>query len=155
MGSARGEILRSEERIAEDDREEIVEVVRNPSRELPHGFHLLRLAQLFFELATFAHVLKRTRDANDRPLGVALRLPNGANPLSTLERGDELGLDVERLTVVRGCIETRTYDLPKFWRVEAYRIVEGWLCARRHFVRRAHFVQPDDAKLGDLEAPSP
>jgi len=41
---------------AQDGGEQVVEVVGDASRELPHGFHLLRLAQLLLELALRAHV---------------------------------------------------------------------------------------------------
>src|SRR5438094_790867 len=40
----------------QDGREQVVEVVGDAARQLPHGFHLLRLAQLLLELALRAHI---------------------------------------------------------------------------------------------------
>ena len=44
-------------RVAQDDREQVVEVVRDPSRQLAHGFHLLGLPQLPFELPSRGDVV--------------------------------------------------------------------------------------------------
>ena len=48
---ARTQIVEQELAVAENNAEEIVEVVRNAPREAPYCFHLLRLAQLFFGAA--------------------------------------------------------------------------------------------------------
>ena len=39
-----------------DDREQIVEVVRNPARQATHSFHLLGVAKLLFEALTLSDV---------------------------------------------------------------------------------------------------
>jgi len=45
--------------IAGDDGEQIVEVVRDATRQHTQRFHLLRLAQLFFEVSTRGGILQR------------------------------------------------------------------------------------------------
>ena len=50
-----------------DDREEVVEVVRDAAGELPHGVHLLDVAELLLEPSLLGHVI---RDGQDRHLAV-------------------------------------------------------------------------------------
>jgi hypothetical protein len=40
-----------------DDHQQVVEVVRNAARQAANGFHLLRLAQLQFQVAALADIL--------------------------------------------------------------------------------------------------
>src|SRR2546426_1016071 len=53
---ARRGVVQQQLRRAQDGGEQVVEVVGDAARQLPHGFHLLRLAQLLLELALRAHI---------------------------------------------------------------------------------------------------
>jgi hypothetical protein len=46
----------------EDDRQEVVEVVRDAAREVPDGLHLLRLPELRFDRALLRHVVRHGDD---------------------------------------------------------------------------------------------
>ena len=50
-------LLQQEFGISRDHHQQIVEVVRDPSRESAHGFHLLGLAELQFQNVALGHVL--------------------------------------------------------------------------------------------------
>jgi hypothetical protein len=53
---------------AQDDGEQIVEVVSNPARELAQRFHLLRLAQSRLDLGAFCRLFFEGRGALGNPL---------------------------------------------------------------------------------------
>ena len=53
--------------IADDDGEQIVEVVRHAARELAHGLHLLRLREFGLERLLLGHVDEIEDDAARRP----------------------------------------------------------------------------------------
>jgi hypothetical protein len=56
-------------RVAQHDREQVVEVVRHTARELADGVHLLRLPQLVLELLAIRDVLGERQEADKGPVG--------------------------------------------------------------------------------------
>ncbi len=66
--------VEQELRVAFDDHQQIVEVVRHASGELADGLHLLRLAQLIGEALAFGNVQRNSDHALNRALAVAQRL---------------------------------------------------------------------------------
>ncbi len=54
-GVLAAEIFADEAGKAENHGEQIVEIVRHATGELPHGFHLLGLTKLFFEAEATGH----------------------------------------------------------------------------------------------------
>ena len=64
----RWKIPEQELRVAEDGGEQVVEIVGDATRELAHGFHLLRLPELLFEMPLFADVALGTPDTNQPSL---------------------------------------------------------------------------------------
>ena len=92
--------------VAGDDRQQVVEVVRDPARELADGLHLLRLAQLLLEPPLLRHVARdhaarldhavvvadRERRVGevDRLAVLAPRHRLALDGLPALERGEEL-----------------------------------------------------------------
>src|SRR5882724_13061836 len=62
--------------------EDVIEIVRDPSGQLPDGFHLLRLSKLFFELFALRGVLGHTHEFRDRSVPAAnwkTTVPNPAD----------------------------------------------------------------------------
>ena len=59
---AGGETIQREAGAADDDREQVVEVVRDAAGQPPDGVHLLRLTQLVLELPALGDVAKKTRE---------------------------------------------------------------------------------------------
>src|SRR5207249_9931273 len=77
----------------QDGGQQVVEIVRDTARELPHGFHLLRLAQLLLELPLCAHV------AREHEPGLPVRELEGP--------GDEI--HVEALALLRPVTDSGAY----------------------------------------------
>ena len=50
-------------RVALDNREQIVEIMRHTCGQLPDGIHLLRLAQLTFQIHAFGNILRHQQHA--------------------------------------------------------------------------------------------
>jgi hypothetical protein len=50
--------------IANNGCQEIVEVVSDPARQLPNGFHLLCLPELFLQVPPFGNVAGNTLDSD-------------------------------------------------------------------------------------------
>jgi hypothetical protein len=69
----RVELREQELRVRGDHGEQVVEVVRHPAREPPHGVHLLRVAQLRLEPPRLGDVLHRAHRAHPGARGVADR----------------------------------------------------------------------------------
>src|SRR5262249_22144986 len=57
------EIIENHTRVALDDGQHVVEVVRYAARKPPHGVHFLGLKQLFFELLSLADVVDESNGA--------------------------------------------------------------------------------------------
>ena len=64
---ARREGLEGQRRVAEDDRQHVVEVMRDAAREPPDGLHLLGLAELLLQRPLLRHVLR----VDDHPAAIA------------------------------------------------------------------------------------
>src|SRR5205823_9201639 len=64
FGVPRRQVAQQQLRVAEDGRQQVVEVMRNAAGELAHGLHLLRLAELLLEVALIADVALRAPDAH-------------------------------------------------------------------------------------------
>ncbi len=56
LGIVGPEVLQQQIAVARDHREQIIEVVRDPARQSPHGLHLLRLQELLLEPPLVGHV---------------------------------------------------------------------------------------------------
>ena len=83
--------------IADDDRQEIVEVVREPARELADRLHLLRLRQLFFGALALAEVMN---DADEDRAALLLRLADrqvDRECRAVLALADDLAADADDL----------------------------------------------------------
>ena len=65
----RRKIREDEIAVAEDGRQQVVEVVRDAAGELPDGFHLLRLAQLGLEKTALGQIQQRAVDGRRSPGG--------------------------------------------------------------------------------------
>src|SRR6516162_4979476 len=77
--------------MADDHRKQVVEVVCNPAGQLAHGLHLLRLAQLHFQLALLGHVLCHARNPNHNARRIAHRKCTVPNPTySTIAANDAI-----------------------------------------------------------------
>ena len=102
------DLVDHEGRVSRDGREQVVEVVRDATGELPDRLHLLRLAELFLELPSLRDVADIEHDGSDAliveqvgehrlavpPLPVAVTDPEGAlhrlaRPVEGFEEGEE------------------------------------------------------------------
>ena len=95
--------------VAEDDLQHVVEIVRDPARELPHGLHLERLAELLLrapvlgdvdeadeDAGKIGGVLRRHRqgEVEQEPLAPGVHVHDlGAERAPALEQGDQLLLE--------------------------------------------------------------
>lgn len=97
--------------VAEYERHEVVEVVRDAPREAADGFfHLLRLAELVLELLVTRlgdflgrDVLNGTVELSDLAGARAYRASHDAQPEPLLRAGECLDFDVERLPLRASC----------------------------------------------------
>ena len=80
----RPEVQRDQLRVAANDHEQVVEVVRDPTGQLPDGFHLLRLAELLLCFPDGRNVLDETDDAADTAVRRANRKRPCAHPADRL-----------------------------------------------------------------------
>ena len=53
-----GEAVQDELAVAGDDGQQVIEIVRHAAGQHPHGFHLLRLAELLFQAAAAGNVVQ-------------------------------------------------------------------------------------------------
>ena len=65
------ELIEKQIAVAENRREKIIEVVRDPAGELAKRFHLLRTDELILQLFPRGHVHERPHEANGRACGIA------------------------------------------------------------------------------------
>jgi hypothetical protein len=75
-----GEILGEDLGVADHHRQQVVEVVGDPARELAHRLHLLRLAQLLLELHPLRDVADDAEHVGRAPVGVAEQPPARLEP---------------------------------------------------------------------------
>ena len=80
--------------VAEDDGEQVVEVVRHAARQPADRLELLGLAQLLLEEAALGDVLQRADQAHHRPAGIALRVHRRAHHADAAIRPDDAVLDL-------------------------------------------------------------
>ena len=71
-GSSVGHVVEHQVAVAENRRQQVVEVVRDAAGELADRLHLLRLAQLLFELAALGDVARVDDDGADRRIAEAI-----------------------------------------------------------------------------------
>ena len=74
MSPGIGEPVLEHLEVAQDDGEQVVEVVRHAARELAHRLHLLRLAQLLLQLVPCGQI---AHEAGEEALAVGMRLADG------------------------------------------------------------------------------
>ena len=68
-GSSGGQLVEHHAAVAADDGQQVVEVVRHAAGQPADGFHLLRLAQLVFQLAALGHVHAQAAEEQGRAVG--------------------------------------------------------------------------------------
>jgi hypothetical protein len=96
--------------VPEDDREHVVEVMRDASGETPHGLHALRVCELEFELFArlFGLLLRRDLcrdrpDADHEPFGISQRKEGELRMPRTRPRG--IGVSSLEVGQPFACIE--------------------------------------------------
>lgn len=65
------ELIEKQIAVAENRRKKIIEVVRDPTRELTERLHLLRTDELILQLFPRGHIHERPHEANGRARGIA------------------------------------------------------------------------------------
>ena len=68
-----GKVVEQQFTLADDDRQEAIEFVRDAADQFADGFHFLRLNQLGFKPFAHGDVHIRSEQAADLPLGIAQR----------------------------------------------------------------------------------
>jgi hypothetical protein len=95
----RRELAEEELAVAHDRREEIVEVVRDAARELPHRFHLLRLTELCLKLPLLGHVDAHAKHGDRQSRLVHLLATFAFQPANRPVGSERAASDVEHLAV--------------------------------------------------------
>ena len=154
-GIARHEPVDDERRVAEDDREDVVEVVGDAAGELPDRVHLLRLAELILQSPPVVDVLERAADAHDFAGGVGLGVSDRADPKALAGRRDDLNLRVERRTVSNAGLDRASGRLEKLRGTRSEGLRGYRRRPDRELVHREELLGPADSAAGKLHAPAP
>jgi hypothetical protein len=147
--------------VAEDHAQQIVEVMGDAAGQRAEGFHLLRLAQLRFEVAALGDILEGAVYARNAAIAVALQLTMIGDVLGGAVAGDDARFDIEVAALGQGEIYLLVIVVAILG-VEIARIVQH----ARHVLRRvdaedaihlvrpphraARFVETPGADLGDV-----
>ena len=98
---------------ANDDRKEIVEIVRDAACQLADGFHLLRLMKRFLSILPLGRVHHDAGHATRRAAAVAFDLALGCNPPHFAVGPDNAAFHV-KTTDLRRLVESRGDGAPLF-----------------------------------------